>query len=160
MRDERLAPCGTEAAYERHRRHGETPCAECKRGAAAARARRRGASRKNNTPMAEVDPGLVEAFAAVEPAAGPPAENPAAMDFKAELARLYRTLGKALTSAAPRETASIVREMRGTLRDLKAEIGPAQQGPSLKEQLAQMKRDKAAKQEERERLALAAGGDA
>ena len=37
-----LAPCGTEAAYRRHRRAGETPCQDCKRAAAAARARRRG----------------------------------------------------------------------------------------------------------------------
>lgn len=29
-----LRPCGTEAAYYRHRRRGETPCDECRRGRA------------------------------------------------------------------------------------------------------------------------------
>ena len=26
-----MKPCGTDAAYVRHKRHGEVPCAECKR---------------------------------------------------------------------------------------------------------------------------------
>lgn len=37
-----LLPCGTEAAYRRHLRRGEPPCAECKAvGVSAARSRRR-----------------------------------------------------------------------------------------------------------------------
>lgn len=35
-----LKPCGTEAAYRRHRRNGEIPCAECKAAEAEARFRR------------------------------------------------------------------------------------------------------------------------
>jgi hypothetical protein len=30
-----LKPCGTRAAYRRHRRHGETPCQPCRAAAAA-----------------------------------------------------------------------------------------------------------------------------
>lgn len=29
MSARQLQPCGTMAAYTRHRRHGETPCAAC-----------------------------------------------------------------------------------------------------------------------------------
>lgn len=81
------------------------------------------------------------------------------VDFKAELKKLYGVLGVALKSAAPRETASIVKEMRGCLHDLKAEYGPQQNGPSLKEQLAQAKRERAAKEEKR-KMARLAGKDA
>lgn len=28
-----LAPCGTNAAYQRHKRHGETPCPACREAA-------------------------------------------------------------------------------------------------------------------------------
>ncbi|WP_206442567.1 WhiB family transcriptional regulator [Streptomyces boncukensis] len=34
----RTAPCGTRAAYRRHQRHGETPCAACRRAETAGRA--------------------------------------------------------------------------------------------------------------------------
>lgn len=43
-----LQPCGTRAAYRRHRRHGETPCQPCRDAAAAYKrnfsARRRAAA--------------------------------------------------------------------------------------------------------------------
>ena len=32
-----LRPCGTRAAYKRHHRNGEPPCAECREAEAAAR---------------------------------------------------------------------------------------------------------------------------
>lgn len=130
---ENIAPCGTEAAYNRHRRHGQTPCQECKRAAAAARARRRGAPAKDDTPMGERAPE------AAQPAEDGFAGFGEGFDLTKELALLYGVLGAALHSAAPRETASIVKEMRGILHDVKAEKGPAQNGPSLAEQLAAAK---------------------
>lgn len=143
-KSENVAPCGTEAAYKRHRRHGEEACQECKRAAAAARARRRGTPQKNDIPMGEQVPEL-----AAEPA-GPAADVLAGFDedfdLTAELAKLYRVLDRALSGAAPRETASIVKEMRGILHDVKAEKGPARNGPSLAEQLAAAK---AAKEQKR-----------
>lgn len=153
-RDERSAPCGTEAAYNRHRRHGETPCQECKRAAAQARARRRGKDAKNDVPMGEhLTQAAVPSPAAPE---GVPLEE---LDFKTELTRLYGVLGVALTKAAPRETASIVKEMRGVIHDIRAEMKAQPTGPGLKEQLAQAKRDRAAKEEARRRERLA-GKDA
>lgn len=154
MKDERAAPCGTEAAYNRHRRHGETPCQDCKRAAAQARARRRGKSSKDDTPMAQQAAELPGELT-IEGSAG----DPEMVNFKVELKKLYGVLGVALKSAAPRETASIVKEMRGCLHDLKAEYGPQQNGPSLKEQLAQAKRERAAKEEKR-KMARLAGKDA
>lgn len=74
-------------------------------------------------------------------------------NFTRELARLYGVLGKALNGAAPRETASIVKEMRGILHDVKAEKGPAQNGPSLAEQLAAAKASKERKRTARREVA-------
>lgn len=153
-KDERAAPCGTEAAYNRHRRKGQTPCQDCKRAAAQARARRRGKSSKDDTPMAQQAAELPGELTA-EGSAG----DPEVVNFKVELKKLYGVLGVALKSAAPRETASIVKEMRGVLHDLKVEYGPQQNGPSLKEQLAQAKRERAAKEEKR-KMARLAGKDA
>lgn len=146
-RDERAAPCGTEAAYNRHRRHGEPPCQDCKRAAAQARARRRGKDAKDDVAMGE---HLADA-----PQSLPSGDALAEMDFKAELSKLYGVLGVALTKAAPRETASIVKEMRGVIHDLKAEMNAQPKGPGLKEQLAQAKRERAAKEEARRRERLA-----
>ena len=144
---ENVAPCGTEAAYNRHRRHGETPCQECKRAAAAARARRRGAPKKDDTPMGELAPE------AAAPSSETFAEFGDDFNFTQELARLYGVLGKALNSAAPRETASIVKEMRGILHDVKAAKGPAQNGPSLAEQLVAVKAAKERKRGMRREVA-------
>lgn len=36
MTGDELAPCGTVAAYRRHLRHGEEPCAECRAANTAA----------------------------------------------------------------------------------------------------------------------------
>lgn len=46
-----LKPCGTRAAYARHKRNGETPCAEC---VDANRSRRRGQKRDEAEATAEV----------------------------------------------------------------------------------------------------------
>ena len=152
-KNERSAPCGTEAAYNRHRRHGETPCQECKRAAAAARGRRRGVPEKVDTPMGE---HVSDGPAAVAPSGvwGAQAE---ALDYTVELGRLYGVLGKAMEFAAPRETASIAREMRAILHDLRADKESSAQGPSLKEQLAEAKRERAARTERRKVVALASG---
>ena len=37
-----LVPCGTATAYQRHLRHGETPCAPCRAASSAVRRRHRG----------------------------------------------------------------------------------------------------------------------
>lgn len=156
-KNERSAPCGTEAAYNRHRRHGETPCQDCKRAAAAARGRRRGVPEKVDTPMGE---HVSDGPAAVAPSSvwGDQAEAPAeALDYTVELGRLYGVLGNAMQFAAPRETASIAREMRAILHDLRDDQNSSAQGPSLKEQLAEAKRERAARTERRKVVALASG---
>lgn len=45
-RNRLLLPCGTEAAYARHRRAREKPCQACIEGASLARALRREATRR------------------------------------------------------------------------------------------------------------------
>lgn len=77
-----------------------------------------------------------------------PGTRSGVLDFTAELGLLFGVLSTALDSAAPREAASIAREMRGILHDLRAEEKAAR-GPSLKEQLAEAKRERAARLEAR-----------
>ena len=106
------APCGTEAAYRRHQRHGETPCEECKRAAAQRRAERRGVKKpaKADQPMRELMEQLIDAVR----------RDPAGkIDYSGEYQRLYGYLNAALPAAMPREVASIVKEMRAILLDLR-----------------------------------------
>lgn len=85
-----------------------------------------------------------------------PATRSGVLDFTMELELLFGVLSAALDSAAPREAASIVREMRGILHDLRAAEKTAR-GPSLKEQLAEAKRERAARLETRKLDILASG---
>lgn len=106
------APCGTEAAYRRHQRHGETPCEECKRAAAERRAARRGVKKPPpaDKPMRELLEQVLEAIKK---------DDDGKIDYPAEYERLYTYLNAALSAAMPREVASLIKEMRSILLDLR-----------------------------------------
>ena len=111
------AQCGTEAGYRRHRRRGEDACPDCKRGAAEARRRRRGAK--------QPEQDLSMAALAAPVTSDELAET---IDFNKEYRRLYQVLNRALPHAMPRECAAIIKEMRALLQDirLESETGSAQ----------------------------------
>lgn len=114
-----LAPCGTEAAYRRHRRQDETPCEDCKRAAAAARKARM--DRKKPKPEAPVHPMADGTMSQIRPdlfAGDIRPEDVEDLDLRGELLWIYATLKSAMRFAMPRETASIAKELRGLLTDL------------------------------------------
>lgn len=107
-----LQPHGTEAAYRRHLRHAETPCEDCKRAAARRRAERRGVEKPEaaNTKMRDLITAVVDQI--IRDADGQ-------IDYTREYERLYSYLNHALPEAMPREVASIVKEMRSILLDIR-----------------------------------------
>lgn len=108
-------PHGTEAAYRRHLRHHETPCEDCKRAAAKRRAERRGVKKppKAEQTMRERLADQLDAVLNILE------DENGDIDYRGEYKRLYAYLNGALPAAMPREVASIVREMRSLLMDLR-----------------------------------------
>lgn len=94
-----LSPCGTEAAYRRHLRRGEDPCAECLSGAAKRKAERR----------SEAAGGKLVAL--------PPVSD-APLDRGAELRMMYGRLSAALGGASAQYVPALVREMRAVLVEI------------------------------------------
>lgn len=79
------APCGTDAAYRRHLRHGETPCPKCRR---AHQEYKRSQSRKG--PTLTVVPNLSSETSAAETGrpGDPPGTQPDDVDTNAIRAKL------------------------------------------------------------------------
>ena len=113
------SPCGTEAAYKRHLRHGEEPCEEC-RGA------HRDLQRSKRRSVVSVVPPVVEEVGETRLEA---------------LERQRRLLAGAMEIAAesdPKAVASISRELRavwGEIDELSKVDGSVEAGDPL-EQLA------------------------
>lgn len=130
------SPCGTEAAYRRHLRHGEEPCDDCKRAAALARGRRKG---EDKAPPEQ--PKVIDLISREVILARPEDETVADLspeDMRRELSALFLILKGSLPKAMPREVASIAREMRNTLEMLQGMNTPEGAGPaSFTDQLAQ-----------------------
>lgn len=129
-----VQPHGTEAAYRRHLRHGETPCEECKRAAAKRRAERRGVKKppKAEKTMRELLSEQLDAVLTIL------TDEDGGIDYRGEYKRLYAYLNGALPSAMPREVASLVREMRSLLLDLRTldVKGAAGDAADLEQQMA------------------------
>lgn len=105
-----LKPCGTPAAYNRHRAHGEEACEDCKRAMADYRAAKRGNPKPQETMADRLPADTFQDVVRTESGE---------IDFKAEYVRLYRYLNGALPAAMPREVAALVREMRGLLVEIR-----------------------------------------
>lgn len=61
-----LKPCGTHAAYNRHKSRGEEPCEACKRGEREYQSRRDYTARRVKPPASDVDEVAVERACAGE----------------------------------------------------------------------------------------------
>jgi hypothetical protein len=132
-----LSPCGTEAAYRRHLRHGEEPCDDCKRASALARGRRKGEEKAPPEQPKVIDMVSREVILA---RAGDDdgVLDLSSEDMRRELSALFLILKGSLKNAMPREVASIAREMRNTLEMLQGLSTPESAGPaSFTDQLAQ-----------------------
>lgn len=102
-------PCGTTAAYQRHRRNGEDPCEDCLRAWREAKAERTRERRAED----------VEAAQAAMPPAG-------VVDRDDVLHEVLRTLRGQLAEAPPQSVASIAKQIRDTLDALGAKSETAQ----------------------------------
>lgn len=132
-----LSPCGTEAAYRRHLRHGEEPCDDCKRAAALARGRRKGAEKAPPEQPKVID--LISREVILARPEDDDVSDLSPEDMRRELSALFLILKGALPKAMPREVASIAREMRNTLEMLQGmNASEGSSGPaSFTDQLAQ-----------------------
>ncbi|MDR1266595.1 MAG: hypothetical protein LBK42_13820 [Propionibacteriaceae bacterium] len=107
--ERRLRPCGTQAAYRRHLRHGEKPCGACL--AANTIASRR--TRSDDRPPAPLTP-----LPSLEnPWAGRPEPGPMP-DHVAELSDLYQTIkNDFLNTHDPVKRVALSRELRAIQTD-------------------------------------------
>lgn len=126
---EKLKPCGTEAAYRRHLRHGESPCGPCRRAAAKSKQRRRGAERQ-----------LRELIIA-----------PSRPDFDPEQERIRRVeenlaiVDAALADATPREVPALSKRRSELEKDLwSLKFGKKAKGGGALDQLAARRAARAA----------------
>ena len=115
------SPCGTPAAYRRHLRHKESPCAACRRAKRGEAQQQRDEARK--TEVATIIPTRPPLGAAVPSAPAPP--GPVSSE-KGDLEMARDSLVEAIDlvrAEDPTRLPGLVRELRETwkaLRDLKA----------------------------------------
>ena len=105
-----LQPCGTTAAYQRHRRRREDPCDDCKRAWREAKA-------------AKVEDRRGAAVVAARDARPPAGEQ---FDQVAILEEVLSTLRGQLREAPPQSVAAIAKQVRDTtseLAQLKSKVG-------------------------------------
>ena len=114
------SPCGTPAAYRRHLRHKESPCAACRRAKRGEAQQQRDEARK--TEVATIIPTRPPLGAAAPPA---PTTRPASSE-KGDLEMARDSLVEAIDQVRaedPTRLPGLVRELRETwkaLRDLTA----------------------------------------
>lgn len=113
-----LKPCGTDAAYRRHRRKGEDPCDACR----AAHAKHNAVGRK-----AEIDAAALERRSrlAIVSSDVPEVKDAKAQtkdqklpDVEAELLWMYKILRTSVLEAPPQNRPGVMREMREILKQL------------------------------------------
>lgn len=98
------SPCGTKAAYERHRKNGEAPCEACTRANTVAQRKKRDTARKPAEPLAGVS-------------------APEEMSRRADLERQRDTLWQAIQWAIqddPARVAALSKELREIWADIEA----------------------------------------
>lgn len=109
-----LKPCGTEAAYQRHRRRGESPCVDCVAAHSSLNAERKRALSRERREASKARLTVVEGDVGGERRGG----GDAPLDAAVELRTLYAVLDESLKEAAPQYRAGIVREMRAVMGQL------------------------------------------
>nr|WP_211579473.1 hypothetical protein [Mobiluncus mulieris] len=120
-----LKPCGTPAAYRRHKRHHEPPCEACREAVAKyKRGRRQVRKRLEAAPV----------VLAVAEAAPLPDEIDAVSDARENL----RIVTAAMAAAPPQALAGLSRR-RQELVDFIAGATKSEEGGSLSEQLAALR---------------------
>lgn len=112
------SPCGTPAAYRRHLRHKESPCAACRRAKRGEAQQQRDEARKSAVPTIPTRPPLVAAVPSAPASPGPVSSEKGdlemARDSLVDAIDLVRT-------EDPTRLPGLVRELRETwkaLRDL------------------------------------------
>ena len=114
------SPCGTPAAYRRHLRHKESPCAACRKAKRGEAQQQRDEVRKSAVPTIPTCPPIVAAVPSAPTSPGPVSSEKGdlemARDSLVEAIDLVRT-------EDPTRLPGLVRELRETwkaLRDLTA----------------------------------------
>lgn len=115
-----LQPCGTPAAYRRHLRHGEDPCAACEQ------ASRDQANQRNGLrPRDEETPDI---------SAVPPAEPDAIPDPLDDALENLRIVNAALAKAVPREVPALSKRRQELVAFINEQNGKGE--ASIEDQLA------------------------
>lgn len=112
------SPCGTPAAYRRHLRHKESPCAACRKAKRGEARQQRDEARKTEVTTIPTRPPLV---AAAPPA---PASSGPVSSEKGDLEMARDSLVKAIDVVRlddPTRLPGLVRELRETWKALRAE---------------------------------------
>ena len=114
------SPCGTPAAYRRHLRHKESPCAACRKAKRGEAQQQRDEARKSAVPTTPTCPPLVAAVPSAPASPGPVSSE------KGDLEMARDSLVEAIDQVRaedPTRLPGLVRELRETwkaLRDLTA----------------------------------------
>ena len=114
------SPCGTPAAYRRHLRRKESPCAACRKAKRGEAQQQRDEARKSAVPTTPTCPPLVAAAPSAPASPGPVSSE------KGDLEMARDSLVEAIDQVRaedPTRLPGLVRELRETwkaLRDLKA----------------------------------------
>lgn len=113
------SPCGTPAAYRRHLRHKESPCAACRKAKRGEARQQRDEARKTEVTTIPTRPPLI---AAAPPAPAARAESSEKGDLEMARDSLVEAIGQ-VRAEDPTRLPGLVRELRETwraLRDLTA----------------------------------------
>ena len=129
-----LKPCGTWAAYQRHRRNGEEPCAECKRAAREQKSTRR------SSDASSAGEARLKLIAS-------PTEEPEPVPDPLEVARdslaiVEATLRAPLTPGG--SIANLTKRREELVDRIRKLSGADQQEVSVLDQLAQRRKDRIA----------------
>ena len=114
------SPCGTPAAYRRHLRHKESPCAACRKAKRGEAQQQRDEARKSAVPTTPTCPPLAAAVPSAPASPGPVSSE------KGDLEMARDSLVEAIDQVRaedPTRLPGLVRELRETwkaLRDLTA----------------------------------------